>query len=200
LAFYHIGLSDRSKEVCTMVVPWGLYEYNRLPQGLSPSADVLMSRMQALLGNLPYVLVYFDDILIFTKGTVEQHIFQINTVLQRLARAKLHINLEKSHFFAMKVKYLGFILSREGLRPDPEKVTAIKNIAIPKTRKQLRSFIGLCSFIREMINRYSDRMAPLTDLLSTKKPFKWTDEHTIAFKEVQKAVVKATMLSFPDYT
>jgi Reverse transcriptase (RNA-dependent DNA polymerase)/RNase H-like domain found in reverse transcriptase len=200
LAFYHIGLSPRSKEVCTMVVPWGLYEYDRLPQGLSLSADVLMARMQALLGHLPFVLVYFDDILIFTKGSVAQHIFHINNVLQRLSRAKLHINLEKSHFFASKVKYLGFILSREGIRSDPEKVSAIKNIAIPKTRKQLRSFIGLCSFIRETINRYSDRMAPLTDLLSTKKAFKWTNDHTLAFKAVQTAVINSTMLSFPDYT
>jgi RNase H-like domain found in reverse transcriptase len=101
---------------------------------------------------------------------------------------------------AEQVKYLGFILLREGILPDLDKVAVIQYLAIPKTRGQLHSFFGICSFIRETINRYSDLMAPLTNLLLTKKVFKWTDAHTKVFKAVQAAVMQATMLLFPDYS
>jgi RNase H-like domain found in reverse transcriptase len=103
-------------------------------------------------------------------------------------------------FLADEVKYLGFILLNKGIRANPEKIEAIKKLTVPKSRKELRSFIGLCSFICGTVNRYSEYMAPLTDLLSMKKQFKWTEAHTDAFKQVQEAVMQSTMLSFPDYS
>ena len=200
LGFYHVELSERSKEICTTIFPWGKYQYERLPMGLSVSPDIFQHKMDELLGDLPYVLIYIDDILIFTKGNVHDHLQHLDTVLGRMAEAKLQISLPKSHFFAKEAKYLGFLLSTEGIRPDPKKIKAIEALAVPTTRKQLRSFIGFCSFIRETINRYSELTAPLTSLLSTKVPFKWTDAHTTAFNEVKQAVIRATMLSFPNYS
>ena len=200
LGFYHVELSAQSKEICTTIFPWGKYRYERLPMGLSVSPDIFQHKMDELLGDLPFVLIYIDDILIFTKGTVSDHLLHLDVVLGRMAEASLQISLPKSHFFAKEAKYLGFILSSEGIRPDPKKIKAVEALAVPKTRKQLRSFIGFCSFIRETINRYSELTAPLTSLLSPKKKFEWKQEHTAAFHAVKQAVIRATMLSFPNYS
>jgi RNase H-like domain found in reverse transcriptase len=108
--------------------------------------------------------------------------------------------LKKSKFLADEVKYLGFILSNKGICANLEKIEAIQKLTILKSCKELQSFIGLCSFIRGTVNCESEYMAPLTDLLSTKKQFKWTEAHTYVFKQVQEAVMHSTMLRFPDYS
>ena len=143
--------------------------------------------------------MYIDDVLIFTKGTFDLHLEHLGTVLKRIADASLQISLPKSHFFAERIKYLGFILTKHGLEPDPDKVKAIRQLDLPHSRHQLRSFLRLCSFIREMVPRYSELTAPLTDLLSTKKKFLWTPLHSTAYRCVQNAIAKATMLAYPDY-
>ena len=121
-------------------MPWGKYAYLRLPMGLSVAPDVFQHKMDEILGDLPFVLVYIDDVLIFTKGTFEQHLQHLDIVLERMASANLQISLPKSHFFADRIKYLGFILTKRGLQPDPDKVEAIRQLATPRTRKHLRSW------------------------------------------------------------
>jgi Reverse transcriptase (RNA-dependent DNA polymerase) len=108
--FYHFGLSEAAKKICTMVVPWGKYQYERLPQGLKISPDIFQHKMDQAFGDLPHMFVYIDDILVITKGTFERHLQHLCVVLQRLKLCHLHVNLKKSRFIADKVKYLGFVL------------------------------------------------------------------------------------------
>ena len=199
LGFYHVGLSEQAQEMCTTVFPWGKYAYMRLPMGISIAPDVFQHRMDELLGDLPYVLLFIDDILVWTKGTYDEHVKQLDNVLGRLHGANLQLSLPKCHFCTDKVRYLGFILSKDGIHADPKKIEAIQQLAVPKTRKNVRSFLGMCAFIRETIPKYSHMTAPLTALMSSKVPFRWTDDHTKVFRAVQAAVGKAIMLAFPNY-
>ena len=200
MRFYHVPLDREASYVCTTVLPFGKYRYLRLPMGLSISPELFQGVLDRLLGDLPFVIVWIDDILIKTKGTFEMHLEHIRSVFQRLRQIGMQINVMKSSFFAKELEYLGFLISSKGIRATPKKIEAIQQVAIPRTRTQLRPFLGMVNFIRQHIRRHSHFKSVLTNLLSWKRPFAWTDEHTKAFQAVKDSVMKATMLTFPDYS
>jgi hypothetical protein len=149
---------------------------------------------------LPYCAAFIDDIAICTKGTFDDHLNHLRTVLQRLQDANLRVNLKKSFFIFKELKYLGFIFSKEGIRSDPKKIKAIQSIIEPRNRKELRSFLGMCNYLRTHIPRYSHHAAPLTDLLKNPKAkFIWTEEANKSFHTLKSLIMREVMLSFPDY-
>ena len=150
MGYYHIELSDASKELCTITTQWGKYEYQRLPMGLCNSPDIFQEKMADLLDGLDTVRVYIDDILHVTKGSWEEHLTGLDEVFARLRSAGLKINAKKSNFGAHEMEYLGYNITRTGIQPIAKKVQAIQAIKTPKTRKQLRGFIGMINFYRDM--------------------------------------------------
>ena len=124
-------------------MPWGKYEYQRLPMGLCNSPDTFQEYMGELMGDLEHVRAYIDDLLIISKGTYWDHLQKLDEVLSRLQDAGGKVNAVKSSFSKTELEYLGYWITREGVQPMPNKVTAIYNIAPPKTKRQLRSFIGI---------------------------------------------------------
>ena len=102
--------------------------------------------MSDLTQDLEHVRAYIDDLLIFTKGDYEDHLNKVGEVMGRLQKAGLKVNAGKSSFAKEELEYLGYWVTREGVQPLPNKVDAIKNLAPPKTRRQLRSFIGAVSY------------------------------------------------------
>ena len=170
-----------------------------MPMGLLISPDVFQHRMDAILGDLPFVIIYIDDAVIATSGSFEHHLQALDQVFTRLRRSNVQVNAKKSDFCSLQMEYLGFLLSAEGIRPDPRKVEAIMALKAPKNRKELRHLLGLVNYIRETIAHHSEYTSVLSDLTSPKKPYKWTPEHQEAFKAIQKEVSKATMLAYPDF-
>ena len=102
--------------------------------------------MTKLMEGIDGVLVYIDDLLIITKGTFEEHVEGIKLVLQRMKEKDLQINIDKSKFAVQEIDYLGYILTREGIRPQPKKVQGILEMKQPKTPKEFRGFIGTVIF------------------------------------------------------
>ena len=143
MGYYHIQLHPDSRKLCTIVLPWGKYEYIKLPMGLCNSPDIFQEKMNDLFEGLEYVRAYIDDLLIMTNGTWEDHLEKVGIALRRLQKAGLKVNADKSFFGQSELEYLGYWVTRNGIMPLPKKVDAIKNIATPKTKKQLRSFIGM---------------------------------------------------------
>jgi hypothetical protein len=135
--------------------------------------------MNQLIGDLPFVICFIDDILITTKGSFLLHLQHIAAVFEKLCGANMQVNVKKSSFFAQELPYLGFILSPKGIRADPKKVAGIQQLATTKTRKQLRGFLGMVNYIRELVPKHSHHAAMLTDLLSTTKKFVWTPSHAV---------------------
>jgi predicted aspartyl protease len=199
MGYYHIELSNKSKELCTITTQWGKYEYQRLPMGLCNSPDIFQEKMTELLEGLDTVRVYIDDILHVTKGSWEQHLDVLNKVFNRLRQAGLKVNAKKSSFGAHELEYLGYLITRTGISPITKKVQAIQAIKAPKTRKQLRGFIGMINFYRDMWKQRATLLAPLTALTSKNVPFKWTAEHQTNFEKVKRVIGREVLLAYPDF-
>src|SRR5690348_15885243 len=142
MGYYHIELSPLSKQLCTIVLPWGKYEYQRLPMGLCNSPDIFQEKMSSLVQDLEYCRACIDDLLILTQGDWNLHLEQLDLVLQRLQQAGLKVNAKKFFFGKAELEYLGYWITRTGVQPIPKKVDAMYNIAVPKTCRELRRFIG----------------------------------------------------------
>jgi hypothetical protein len=112
----------------------------------------------------------------------------LETVLARLSTAGMIVNASKSKFFAEQIEYLGYWITRNGIQPVQRKVEAILKITAPKTRKELRHFIGIVNYYRDMWFRRSERLPPLTSLTSSKVKFEWLPTHQQAFDKIKKSM------------
>ena len=117
MGYYHITLSPESKKICTIILPWGKYEYQKLPMGLCNSPDIFQEIMSNIFRDLEYVREYIDDLLITTTGDFETHLQQRGVVLRRLKKAGLQVNATKSKFATHEVEYLGYLITRNGIKP-----------------------------------------------------------------------------------
>ena len=123
MGYYTIRLDPEASKICTIIFPWGKYSYKRLPMGFGGSADIFQAQMMDLMASLEYVRAYIDDLLIITRGTLDDHIEKIEIVLARLRDAGLKVNAAKSFFCTHEIEYLGYILTREGIKPQNKKST-----------------------------------------------------------------------------
>ena len=199
MGYYHIRLDPSSKELCTIVLPFGKYEYQVLPMGLCNSPDIFQEKMSDLMDGLRFVRTYIDDLLCLTDSTYDDHLEKLELVLQRIKRAGLKVNASKSFFARSELEYLGYWITRNGIKPVYDKVKAIMKIAEPKTRTELRSFIGVVNYYRDMWVRRSHVLAPLATLTSKTTKWKWEDQHKKAFAMAKKVIAKETLLAYPNF-
>jgi len=199
MGYYHIELDLFSRKLCTFVLPWGKYEYTRLPMGLCNSPDIFQEKMSELMAGLEFVKVYLDDLLTLTKGDFEDHLSCLEKVLDRISMAGLKVNAKKSFFARGELEYLGYWITREGISPVLSKIDAMKKIKEPTNKKELRSFIGMINFYRDMWQRRSDLLAPLSALTSKTSPWKWTEVEQKAFEAIKQMISKETLLTFPKF-
>ena len=199
MGYYHIELCPESKKLCTIVLPWGKYQYQKLPMGLSNSPDIFQEKMNELFNDLEYVRTYIDDLLIISNGSLEDHLQKVDKVLKKLYTKGFKVNADKSFFAQNELEYLGFKITRDGIMPLPKKVEAIKNIAVPTTKKQLRSFIGLINYYRDMWQHRSGILTPLSSMTSKQAKWNWDDKCQQAFDTIKKLVARKTLLSYPNF-
>ena len=212
MGYYTIRLDADAQKLCTIILPWGKYSYMRLPMGIGSSPDIFQEKMSGLMESLEFVRTYLDDLLILTKSTFDDHLIKLRQVLDRLKQAGLRINCTKSIFASDEIEYLGYILTCDGIKPQEEKVKAILAIAPPKSVKNLRTFLGMVQYYRDLWSQRSHLLAPLTDLIgecghtkttkrhgTTKKPWYWTNEHQVAFEKVKEMLARQVMLAYPTY-
>ena len=200
MGYYHIELSPNSKRYCTIVLPWGKYELQRLPMGLCNSPDIFQERMSDLFADLEFVRTYIDDLLTLTKGTFTDHLDQLRQVFGRLRSAGLKVNAKKSFFARDQLEYLGFWVTRQGIQPVAKKVDAIHAMSPPKNKRELRKFVGVVNYYRDMWVRRSDVLAPLTKLTSKLAKWQWTDTEQQAFDAMKRIISKETLLTYPDFS
>jgi hypothetical protein len=166
MGYYTIRLDREASEICTLIFPWGKYSYKRLPMGFGGSADIFQAQMMDLMASLEYVCAYIDDLLIITRGTLDDHIEKIKLVLARLRDAGLKVNAAKSFFCTHEIEYLGYILTREGIKSQNKKVQAILALNPPNSVKELWHFLGMVQYYRDMWLKRSEMLAPLSDLVA----------------------------------
>jgi hypothetical protein len=121
MGYYHIPLDDESARLCTTILPWGKYQYQRLPMGIKNSPDIFQSIMNDIFHDLDYVQCYIDDILITSQSNFEDHLAKLEKVLSRLEQTGFRVNLRKCAIAQRELEYLGYWLSRNGIQPQPRK-------------------------------------------------------------------------------
>jgi hypothetical protein len=163
MGYYTIRLNPTASEMCTIIFPWGKYSYKRLPMGFGGSADIFQAQIRDLMASLKFVRAYMDDLLIITRGILYEHLQKMETVLTRLRDARLKVNVAKASFCAHEIEYLGCILTRDGIKPQPNKVQVILALSPPNNVKELRHFLIMVQYYRDMWARCSEMLAPLTD-------------------------------------
>ena len=198
----------------------GLYEFTHMPFGLSNSGAIICHLMEMCLGDQQYVTVlfYLDDICIFASS-MDEMLDRISLVLHQLQDFNLKIKPKKSYFFQSKVIFLGHVLLKEGISPNPEKVEKVKTWPTPKSTKEVHSFLGLASYYRRFIPQFvkwagllHDLIQPVAMMKKKKKfgikipplaqnlpPFEWTLEHQESFEKLKHSLITAPVLAYPNY-
>lgn len=195
-AYNQVELDD-SKQYTVINTHRGLFRYNRLVYGLASSPGVFQRIMSNLLQDIPQVEVFLDDILIGTSD-VASHLVTLEKVLQRLHSHGIKLKKSKCAFFTDEVQYLGFIISKDGIKADPAKVEAIVKIPRPQNITELKSFLGVVNFYARFVARLSTIMSPLYDLLKKNVSWKWTAQCEKAFKTIKELLVSAEVLMHYD--
>ena len=124
---------------------------------------------------------------------------KLMVVLRRLEKANFRANVKKCFFARQELDYLGYHITSSGIQPQTKKVEAILRLQAPKTKRQLRHFLGMVNYYRDMWRRRSHLLAPLTALLSKGNKLAWTDVHQKAYDEVKRVISMETLLAFPDF-
>ena len=178
----------------------GLYEWVVMPFGLSNAPSTFMRIMTQVLRMFigKFVVVYFDDILIYSK-TKEDHLDHLRQVCLTLRKESLYANLGKCAFLTQRVIFLGFVVTPEGVSADPEKVKSIVEWPTPTTVFDVRSFHGLATFYRRFIRNFSTIVSPITDCIR-KGSFEWTKAADKAFLELKEKMTQAPILRLPDFS
>jgi hypothetical protein len=121
MGYYHIPLDEYSAKLCTTILPWGTYHYRRLPMGIKNSPDIFQAVINGLLGDLDFVQVYLDDILITSNGSFHDHLQKLKIVFKRLEQANFRANLHECFFAREELDYLGYWLHVEVCNPNLRK-------------------------------------------------------------------------------
>jgi len=172
-----------------------------MPFGLTNALSTFMRLMnhvlRAFIGK--FVVVYFDDILIYIKN-LNEHIDHLHNVLGGLRSEQLYANLKKCTFCMEKIVFLGYVVTAQGIEMDEEKVKVIRDWPTPKSVTEVRSFHGFASFYRRFVKDFSTIAAPLTEIMKKSVGFKWNDEQDTAFNLLKDKLCLTPVLALPDFT
>ena len=213
--YYQVEIEETHKERTAFTVgPLGFFEYNRMPFGLSNAPATYQRLMEDCLGDLHLniCLVYIDDLIVFSKS-FEEHIRRLELVLHRLGECGLKLAPQKCEFFKRKVKYVGHVVSEQGIEADPEKVDKIKHWPTPTNPEQVRQFLGFAGYYRKFVKDFSKIAKPLSELMprsamkKSRRPrqvyqaeWKWGNEQDEAFKKLIACLSTPPVLGYPDYS
>ena len=179
----------------------GLYQYRVLPFGLCNAPSSFVRAMDAVLAPFlnKFCVCFIDDILVYTKGGPEEHLRHLEQVFQALQDNHLYCNRDKCTFNKPEVKFLGHIVGRDIIKPDPSKVSAVKDWPVPSNQHEVRSFLGLANYFRRFIHRFAEIAVPLTALLRKDAKFNMTPQCIHAYEALKEALITAPVLAMPDF-
>ena len=199
--YWQVPMKEEDRTKTAFATPTGLFQFTVMPFGLSGAPATFQRMMDSLVRGLEgFTGVYLDDIIIFSE-TWTEHLQHVRQVLLRLRDNHLTAKPVKCQFGMRECFYLGHIVGNGQVRPDPAKLSAVRNFPVPATKKQVRGFLGLTGYYRKFIGNYATIAAPLTDLTKKSLPDKvnWTLECNTAFEALKEVLCKSPVLMNPDF-
>ncbi|CAM4705544.1 unnamed protein product [Lepidochelys kempii] len=199
--YWQVPLDESAKERSAFITHLGLYEFNVLPFGLRNAPATFQRLVDGLLAGLgEYAVAYLDDVAIFSDSWAD-HLEHLQKVLERIREAGLTVKAKKCQIGINRVTYLGHQVGQGTISPLQAKVDAIQKWPVPKSKKQVQSFLGLAGYYRRFVPHYSQIAAPLTDLTKKKQPnaVQWTGKCQKAFNKLKATLMSDPVLRTPDF-
>ena len=193
-AYLQMMLHDESKKYMVINTHKGLYQYSRMPFGISSAPAIFQRAMDNILQGLPNVLCYLDDILI-TGATDQEHIHNVEEVLKRLQDHGIKLQNSKCTFLAKSVEYLGHVIDDKGLHTSSKKVAAVQEAPLPRNQQQLRSLLGLLHYYGKFIPNLATLLHPMNQLMKLGSNWHWSSECEQAFAQAKKLLSSAEVLA-----
>ena len=215
--YYQMGVHEEHKERTAFTAgQLGFYEFNVMPFGLCNAPASFQRMMELCMGDryLDSCLVFLDDVIVFSKS-FDEHLTRLDNVLKKLHEAGLKLKPSKCQFMKTSVKYLGHVISKDGIKTDGDKIECLKNWPAPTNVDQVRSFLGFAGYYRRFVKGYSRIVKPMTDLLAgaelkkkksgkrklvNKQQWRWKEDEENSFKEIIKKLCEAPVLAYADFT
>lgn len=207
--YWQVGVDPHDRPKTAFTTPLGLYEFCRMPFGLCNGPAMFQRLMQQCLNGqiADSVLVYLDDIIVYSSD-FSSHLHHLEGVFEQLQNHGLKLRVDKCQLLQREVKFLGHVVTGEGVKPDPSKVTAVTEWPVPTTIKEVRAFLGLAGYYRRFIANFAKIARPLNSLLIGAPADKRTGAHSIiwssecqqAFEALKTALTKAPILAIADYS
>ena len=197
--YWQVELDEEARDKSAFVTRNGLWKWRVLPFGLTSAPSTFERLMEKVLRGLHWrtLMIYLDDVVVFSS-TISEHIDRLETVLQRLEGAGLKLKPSKCELFKRQVKYLGHIVSSQGISTDPSKVKDVADWPRPDCVRQVRAFVGLTGYYRRFIPSYAEVARPLHRLTNKGADWDWTEACTIAFETLKHLLCSAPILAYPD--
>jgi hypothetical protein len=199
--YNQISVLPEDREKTTFTTPWGTFMYAKMPFGLMNAGETFQRAMDiAFIGEKDkFVVIYLDDVTVFSSSDVE-HCEHLKRVFLKCRKFGISLNPKKSLFSMKEGKLLGHIVSVEGVRIDPSRVEAIQTLSLPRSRKEVQSFLGKINFLRRFVSNFVELVKLITTMLRKGNEVKWTTESQNSFDQIKKALTEAPVLISPDYS
>jgi len=198
--YWQVELDEAAREKSAFTTFKGLYEFTRMPFGLCNAPATFQRIMQKILAGLEWksCFVYLDDVLVASK-TFTEHLEHLRDVFLRLRAARLQLKPRKCGLLRPEVPFLGHVISRQGIRPDPSKTEKVRNYPHPVDTTGVRCFLGLASYYRRFIPGFATVAAPLHALTKKNVTFQWSAECEEAFVQLKELLTSAPVLVYPKF-
>jgi len=177
---------------------FGYYEFDRMPFGLKNAPVTFQRLMDLVLSGLQgeELFVYMDDVVIYATS-LEEHARKYNLLIERHRRANLKLQPDKCEFLKTEVTYFEHVINKDGVKPDPKKLEAVRQF--PRPKKNIKQFLGLAGYYRRFIPSFSKLVKPLINLLKNDTRFEWTSAQEESC-EILKQKLCEEPLQYPDFS
>ena len=191
--FWQVELSHDSSLLTTFITPFGRFCFKRLPFGITSAPEYFQHKMYEILSGLKGVVCLIDDVLIHGT-TQEEHDENLLAVLNRIQEAGLTLNKDKCIFSTKSIKFLGQVVDANGIKPDPDKITAINDMPQPTNITELRQFLGMVNQLNKFSPHLADYKKPLQELLSSRNHWRWETSQETAFQNIKATLISSETL------
>lgn len=194
--FYSFKVAEEHKHKTAFITQDGIYQFIRVPQGMKNSPSFFNRILRKIFCNLlfKHVFLYLDDILCY-GSTFDEHLTSLRLTFEKLRLNRLKLKASKCSFGYNELKLLGHVISKDGIKVDPSKVSAIKDMPIPRNVSEVRTYLGMTGYYRRFIKNYSILSRPLTELTRKDVPFQWTQSCQASFEILKSKLMTAPILS-----